>query len=190
MYFQGLATPPSTQFKLNPHISEANGLGIDLLMTSCNDYNCNSTDWWPRCIPIITRMDIINDRTVADGILAKNHRKWKTYFDASFNRVSTTMVHTCATGSALVQVMAWCHIGTKPLPEPRLTHLSVRPLRTNITEIWVKIWQYNFIPQILWSAKWQPFCFNPIMTTIDIINGHNAANGNLWRQDCCRKHEG
>ena len=35
------------------------------------------------------------------------------------------------TGSALVQIMAWCLFGTKPLPEPMLTYLSFGPLGTN-----------------------------------------------------------
>ena len=38
-------------------------------------------------------------------------------------------------GSSLVQVMAWCQLGTKPLPKPVMTYCQ---LDTNLREIWIE----------------------------------------------------
>ena len=60
------------------------------------------------------------------------------------------------TGSALVKVMA-CHLyGTKPYVDL----LSIVPLGTNISEIWIGIQSFSFMKMHLrmLSVKWQPFC--------------------------------
>ena len=45
------------------------------------------------------------------------------------------------TGSLLFQVMVCRQFSAKPLPEPMLTFLSIAPLRTNFSEILIKIFK-------------------------------------------------
>ena len=45
----------------------------------------------------------------------------------------------CRSGSVLVQVLAWCQIGTKPLPEPILTYVDNYNLMKNLSVIGIII---------------------------------------------------
>ena len=62
-------------------------------------------------------------------------------------------------GSALVQIMACCLFGAKPLSKSILL-LSIGTLETNFSEIFIKIQNFSFTKMHLKisSAKWWPFC--------------------------------
>ena len=49
------------------------------------------------------------------------------------------------TGSSFVQVMACRLLGAKPLPEPMLDLMSIWPLGTNISEIWIELQTFSLI---------------------------------------------
>ena len=60
---------------------------------------------------------------------------------------------------ALVQIVAWCLFGASHYLN-QCYILSIGPLRTNFSEILIKIQSFSFTKMHLniWSAKWQPFC--------------------------------
>ena len=62
-------------------------------------------------------------------------------------------------GSALVQIMACCLFGAKPLSKPMLGYCQLES-RNNPSEILVKIQNFSFIKMHLKSslARWRPFC--------------------------------
>ena len=65
------------------------------------------------------------------------------------------------TGSTLVQMMACRLFGAKPLSEPcNAGILSIGPLGTNFSEIWIAILTFSFNKMLLKvsSARWRLFC--------------------------------
>ena len=56
--------------------------------------------------------------------------------------------------------MACCLSGAKQLSKPMAGLLSIGPLGTNFSEIWIEIQIFSFMKMQLKmpSAKWQPFC--------------------------------
>ena len=65
--------------------------------------------------------------------------------------------------TALVQIMAYCLFGAKPLSEPILGYCQlpwIGPFRTNFSEILIKIQNFSFTKMHLKisSAKRWPFC--------------------------------
>ena len=63
-------------------------------------------------------------------------------------------------GSALIQIMAWCLFGAKPLSKPMLGYCQFQLLGTNLNEFLIKIQNFSFTKMHLniLSAKWRPFC--------------------------------
>ena len=48
--------------------------------------------------------------------------------------------------------MAWCRTGNKPLPEPMMHSLSIGPLGTNYTEIWIEILTFSKSRKCVWKC--------------------------------------
>ena len=61
---------------------------------------------------------------------------------------------------ALIQIMACCLFGTKPLVKTNAGLLSIGPLQTNFSEVLIKLQNFSLTKVLLKmsSAKWQPFC--------------------------------
>ena len=82
-------------------------------------------------------------------------------------------------GSLLLQVMPWHLLGTKPLPEPMLTHLSIKSKATNFGEGWIKLQYFPFKKKL--STKWHPFCSGPNLPTTIFIVTANEVNQSYSR---------
>ena len=81
--------------------------------------------------PLITSLDCCHDATM-------RREGPKYYF---INSPSPSAVYIFQpTGSTLVEVT-----GDKPLPEPMLTFLSIGPLGTNFSEIWITLQNFSFM---------------------------------------------
>ena len=74
-------------------------------------FNEDHTHWWPRQLTSISYASILGKSFMCG-------RYWSWRSDA-------ILCHWC--WSALVQVMAWCLLGTKPWPEPMLTYCQLDP---------------------------------------------------------------
>ena len=82
--------------------------------------------------------------------------------------------------------MACCLSGAKQLSKPMAGLLSIGPLGTNFSEIWIEIQNFSFMKMQLKmpSGKWQPFCVGgdesspaPLIIFDQQLNGPDV--------DCC-----
>ena len=91
--------------------------------------------------------------------------KWCIYVSAKYGTIGAD------NGLSLV----WCQAITWTNSDI----LSIRPLRTNFSEIWIKIQNFSFMKTHLKmsSAKWQPFCLS-LNVNYKVIWGKYIAQGN------------
>ena len=86
------------------------------------------------------------------------------------------------TGSALVHVMAW-HLLCQAITWTNTDLLSIAPLGTNFSEIWIEILAFSFKKMHLkmLSVKWQPFCIGlNVWTRSDPLRVSSDLNRKSW----------
>ena len=106
-------------------------------------------------------------------------------------RPSDTYMHWW-TMTSLVQILAGCLFGAKPLFKPVLAYFFADPLETNFSDIPIKMQQFSYQKinsQI--SAKWMPFCLSlnvliyiEISAYLRIMINFNS----LWPSDAIWPH--
>ena len=107
-------------------------------------------------------------------------RWWiKHLIQISVNSSSTNVTYMrLGAGSALVQVMAWCLFGAKPLPEPMLIYCKVRPLGTNFTEIPIGS-ESAFVQERIWCWIGDNTCNRAVVTCANLWLDHWNKNKNI-----------